>query len=105
MAGRALVTEAEMRGFLSYYGPRRHWHRADRRTNEGRAQELALLHGWIEPVPPGTGYRVLFPAAEAFATAKMPQRNAAWLPPVIGGRSSNSTLRVGGDWRGGRAPA
>jgi hypothetical protein len=25
---------------------------------------MALLRGWIEPLPPGSGYRVVLPATE-----------------------------------------
>ena len=60
-------TEAEARDFVSYYAPGRFWHRADRRTSEGKAQELALRRGWIEPLLPGSGYRVVFPVAEPFS--------------------------------------
>lgn len=76
MAGRVCITEAQLRSFVSYYAPKRLWHRADRRTSEGRAQELALLRGWIEPLPPGSGYRVLFAAIEASATAPLSLQDA-----------------------------
>jgi hypothetical protein len=68
LANRVCVTEAQLRSFVSYYAPKRLWHRADRRTSEGRAQELALLRGWIEPLPPGSGYRVLVPATQTPAS-------------------------------------
>lgn len=59
MAYRAAIIEAELQRYVSHYAAWRVWHRADRRTSEGRAQELALTRGWIEPVPPGSGYRVV----------------------------------------------
>ena len=77
MAGRTCVTEAQLRSFVSYYAPKRLWHRADRRTSEGRAQEMALLRGWIEPLPPGSGYRVLQATTEAPAPSRMPWQDAA----------------------------
>jgi hypothetical protein len=60
VAGRIVITEAELRRFVSHYAAPRVWHRADRRTSEGRAQEIALIRGWIEPAPPGSGYRVVY---------------------------------------------
>lgn len=72
MAGHVCTSEAEARSFVSYYAPGRLWPRADRRTSEGKAQELALLRGWIEPLPPGSGYRVVFPTADA-----QPRQDAA----------------------------
>jgi hypothetical protein len=56
------MTEAELERFVSYYAEKGHWPRADRRTGEGRAQVLALDRGWIEPMPAGSGYRVLVAA-------------------------------------------
>jgi hypothetical protein len=66
-----------LRSFVSYYAPQRLWHRADRRTSEGRAQELALSRGWIEPLPPGSGYRILVPATETPAPSPVRWQDAA----------------------------
>ena len=71
MTGRTFVTDAELRDFVGYYAERRYWHRADRRTREGWAQALALRLGWIEPVPPGSGYRVVHVAQEAAPRARL----------------------------------
>ena len=70
---RAFVSEPELMRFVSFYAERKYWPRADRRTIEGRAQEIALARGWLDPLPLGCGYRV---SAE-MASAAAPEAAAA----------------------------
>jgi len=61
------VTEFEIREFLEFYSGAGNWHKADRRTHEGRAQSLALARGWIESFGAGFGYRVTASGAKRSA--------------------------------------